>query len=109
MNAFPMEVFAWLLAKLPRVPGAVRPAFVKFGGEDGEVHQRDIRYRMPIEEFNRYPGLFVGPDGKRYCRIPHQATLLGRGQRGLSGTKESVDKACCAHAKKYEKLVAAAN
>lgn len=105
MSTFPLEVFAWLQAKIPQVEGAVRPAFVKFGGENQEIHPRDMRFRMPIEEFNSHSNLFVGPDGKRYQWIPHQAALLGRGQRGLSGQQESVDKSCAAHAEKYRKLV----
>jgi hypothetical protein len=105
MNAFPLEVFAWIEAKIPDVEGAVRPAYVKFGGEDREIHSRDIRFRMPIEEFEIYPDLFVGANGKRYHRVPHQAALLGRGARGVSGTKESVDKACKIHAEKYARMV----
>lgn len=105
MSTFPLEVFAWLQAKIPHVEGAVRPAFVKFGGKNQEIPPRDVRFRMPIEEFNSYSNLFVGPDGKRYQWIPHQAALLGRGQRGLTGSQESVDKACAAHAEKYGTLV----
>ena len=106
MNVFPLEVFAWLEAKLPTVNGAQRPAFVKFGGKDEEFHQRDYRSRIPIEEFDRLSNAFIGVDGKRYQRIPHQAALLGRGQRSLSGSKETIDKACELHAEKYRKLVA---
>lgn len=105
MSTFPLEVFAWIQAKIPRVEGAVRPAFVKFGGENREISPRDIRSRMPIEEFNRFPDLSIGEDGKRYQWIPHQAALLGRGQRGLLGTQESVESACARHAEKYRKLV----
>jgi hypothetical protein len=105
MSTFPVEVFAWLQAKFPHAEGAVRPAFVKFGGENKEIHPRDMRFRMSIENFSGYPNLFVGPDGKRYQWIPHQAALLGRGQRSLSGQQELVDKACAAHAEKYRKLV----
>jgi len=105
MNAFPIEVFAWLEAKIPHVEGAVRPPFVKFGGEDRAIHFRDHRFRMPIEEFNSYPDLFVGKDGKRYQRVPHQAALLGKRQRGPSGSQETVEKICDAHAKKYDELV----
>lgn len=105
MGTFPIEVFAWLQAKIPEVEGAVRPSFVKFGGENQEISSRDLRCGMPIEEFNKYPNLFVGEDGKRYQWIPYQAALLGRGQRGLLGTQESVDRACTAHAEKYRQLV----
>lgn len=105
MSTFPLEVFAWLQAKIPQVEGAIRPAFAKFGGENQEIHPRDLRYRMPIEEFNRYPNLFVGTDGKRYQWIPYQAALLGRGQRGLTGQQEFVDSACAAHAEKYRQMV----
>lgn len=105
MNVFPLEEFAWIEANIEGVVGAKRPAFVKFGGTDEAIHPRDIRYRMPIEEFNRYSNLFIGADGKRYQRIPHQAALLGRGQRGLVGTNEAVNKACVAHAAKYQNLV----
>lgn len=107
MNAFPLEVFAWIEAKIPHVEGAVRPAYVKFGGEDREIHSRDMRFRMHIEEFESHPDLFVGADGKRYHRLPHQAALLGRGARGLSGSKDAVDKACKAHAEKYARMVSA--
>lgn len=105
MSAFPLEVFAWIEANLSHIDGAVRPAFVKFGGKDEEINQRDIRFRMPIEEFNRFPNLFFGSNGKRYQRVPHQAALLGRGQRGLSGPQDRVDRACQLHTQKYRKLV----
>lgn len=105
MSTFPLEVFAWLQAKIPQVEGAVRPAFVKFGGEDQEIRGRDIRFRMPIEEFLSYSNLFVGDDGKRYERRPYEAGLLGKGQRYATGQQKSVDKSCTAHAEKYRKLV----
>jgi len=105
MSTFHLEVFAWLEAKIPYVEGAVRPPFVKFGGEDREIHSRDERFRMPIEQFNSYPDLFLGKDGKRYHRVPHQAALLGKGQRSPSGSQEAVERICEAHAKKYEELV----
>jgi len=105
MNAFPLEVFAWIEANLSHVDGAVRPAFVKFGGKDEEIDQRDIRFRMPVEEFNRFPNLFIGSNGKRYQRVPHQAALLGRGQRGLNGCQDRVDRACKLHAQRYRMLV----
>ncbi len=105
MSIFPLETFAWLQAKIPHVEGAMRPAFAKFGGENREISQRDMRYRMPIEEFERHSDLFVDPSGKRFHRIPYQAALLGRGQRGLTGTQESVDKACDVHAEKYREMV----
>lgn len=106
MNTFPLEVFAWIEAKLASIEGAKRPAFVKFGGKDEEINPRDIRFRMPIEEFNRFSNLFIGPDGKRYQRVPYQAALLGRGQRGLTGQKDTVDRACDLHTERYRKLVA---
>jgi len=105
MSTFPLEVFAWLQANIPKVEGAIRPAFVKFGGENREISTRDLRFRMPIEEFNEYPNLFVGEDGKRYEWIPHQAALLGRGQRGLLGTQGSVESSCAAHSEKYRQSV----
>lgn len=105
MNAFPLEVFAWLEANFAHIEGAVRPACIKFGGRDESIHERDIRFRMPIEEFNRFPNLFVGADGRRYQRVPHQAALLGRGQRGLSGLKDKVDGTCELHEKTYRRLV----
>ena len=105
MSTFPLEVFAWLEAKIPHVEGAVRPPYVKFGGENREIDSRDLRSRMPIEEFNSYSDLFVGKDGKRYHRVPRQAALLGKGQRGPSGSQESVERICKAHGKKYEELV----
>jgi hypothetical protein len=105
MNTFPLEVFAWLQAKLPQVDGAVRPAYAKFGGENPEIDPRDIRFRMPIEEFNSYTNLFIGPDGKRYQRIPHQAVLLGKGARTLTGSQETVDKACDIYSAKYFQLI----
>lgn len=105
MSTFPLEVFAWLEAKIPHVEGAVRQPFVKFGGEDRAIDPRDHRFRMPIEEFNNCRDLFIGKDGKRYHRVPHQAALLGRGQRGPSGAQEAVERICDAHAKKYDELV----
>lgn len=105
MSTFPLEVFAWLEAKIPHVEGAVRPPFVKFGGEDRAIDPRDHRFRLPIEEFNNYRDLFIGKDGKRYHRVPHQAALLGKGQRGPFGSQETVERICEAHAKKYEELV----
>ncbi|MGF9562696.1 hypothetical protein [Neorhizobium sp. JUb45] len=106
MHTFPLEVFAWVEANCPRVDGAVRPAFYKSGGNIEEIVERDIRFRMPIEEFDRFEDLFVGSDGKRYERVPHQALLLGRGQRRLTGAQDKIDKACELHAQSYKKLVA---
>jgi hypothetical protein len=105
MSTFPIEVFAWLEARIPHVEGAVRQPFVKFGGEDRAIDARDHRSRMPIEEFKNYRDLFVDKDGKRYHRVPYQAALLGKGQRGPSGSKETVERICEAHARKYEQLV----
>ena len=105
MSSFPLEVFAWLEARRPEVEGATRPAFVRFGGENREINRRDVRYRMPKEEFERHANLFVGNDGKRYHWVPHQAALLGKGQRGLTGKQEAVDKACMAHEEKYRTMV----
>lgn len=106
MNVFPLDVFAWVEANCPNVDGAVRPAFIKFGGKDEEIHHRDIRFRMPIEEFNCFPNLFIGSDGRRYQRVPHQAALLGRAQRGLTGSQDRIDRACELHAQNYRKLIA---
>jgi len=105
MNTFSLEEFAWLEAKIPHVEGAVRPAFIKFGGENREINQQDFRFRMPIEKFESHSELFVGVDGRRYQWVPHQAVLLGKGQRRLSGSQEAVDRVCEAHAKKYKQLV----
>ncbi|MEM1195727.1 MAG: leucine-rich repeat domain-containing protein [Pseudomonadota bacterium] len=106
MNAFPLEVFAWIEANLEGVEGASRPAFLKHGGINREINQRDIRSRMPIEEFEKYPALFIGSDGKRYERVPHEALLLGRGQRSATGKKETVERACLRHVEKYNELIA---
>jgi hypothetical protein len=106
MNAFPLEVFAWLMAKLPHVKGAIRPAFVKFGGEDREINPLDLRFRMSVSEFESRSGLFIGREGKRYQRVPFQAVLLGKGTRSISGAEDKVDKACEAHALKFERMVA---
>jgi hypothetical protein len=105
LNLLPLEDFAWIEANLHGVEGATRPAFLKFGGKDKEIHRSDMRFRMPLEEFERLPDLFVGLDGKRYERVPHQAIFLGRRQRSLTGSKESVDKACDVYAEKYRMLV----
>jgi hypothetical protein len=104
-NAFPIETFAWIAAKLPHVEGAERLAFSKYGGENREIVTGDLRNRIPIEEFEKRENHHVGADGKRYQWIPHQAILLGRGERYVFGPPEAVDKACDAHAKKYQKLV----
>ncbi|WP_336979999.1 hypothetical protein [Altererythrobacter fulvus] len=105
MGAFPLEVFAWLEANIPHVEGAVRPAFVKFGGENREINPRDVRFRMPIEQFESHQDLFIGKDGKRYQWVPHQAALLGKGQRGPTGSQQAVDQACEKQAEKYKELV----
>lgn len=105
INSFPLEVFAWLEAKLPNVQGVVRPAFVKFGGKDEEVDATDIRARLPLEQLGQFSNLFEGEDGKRYVRIPHQALLLGKGQRGPIGNLETVDRVCQLHEAKYRELV----
>lgn len=105
MDAFPLEVFAWIEANVEAVEGASRPAFLKFGGIGREIDQRDIRFRMPIEEFEEFPALFIGPDGKRYERVPYEALLLGRGERTATGKKETVDRLCLRHAEKYNELI----
>lgn len=105
MSAFPIEVFAWIQAKLPNIEGAVRPAFMKFGGENQQIRLGDYRARLPLEEFMSSPGRSIGPDGKRYQWIGHSAALLGKGQRGPTGSKETVDRICDAHAEKYMSLI----
>jgi hypothetical protein len=104
-NAFPVEIFAWIAAKLSHVDGADRSPFVKYGGENREIRQGDLRNRMPIEEFIKSSSLSIGVDGKRYEWVPYQAMLLGRGQRWVTGSKESVDKACEKHARRYQELI----
>ena len=108
MDVFSLEIFAWLEAALPGVEGAARVPFKKYGGEDRELHPRDIRSRMPLEQFSAYKDLYTTADGKRFERIPHQALLLGKGERHVSGRPEVVDERCEAHAERYRKLVEAA-
>lgn len=105
MNAFPLEVFAWIEANMEGVEGASRPAFLNIGGVNEEIHQRDFRSRISIEEFEKFPALFIGRDGKRYQRVPYEALLLGRGQRTATGKEETVDRACQRHAEKYKELI----
>lgn len=108
MNAFPLDVFAWLEAALPEVDGAKRSPFSRYGGEDRELHPRDIRSKMSLEELAAHSNLYVGADGRRYERVPHQALLLGKGERHISGEPSLVDKRCEVHALRYRKLVEAA-
>jgi len=105
MSAFPIEVFAWIQARLPQVEGAIRPPYIKIGGENQEIRASDYRSRLPIDEFLSGPGRSIGADGKRYQWIGHSAALLGKGQRGPTASKETVDRICDAHAEKYQRLV----
>ncbi|MCI0152239.1 hypothetical protein KNO81_41275 [Paraburkholderia sediminicola] len=105
MGTLPLDEFAWLEAMLPHVEGAVRLAFVRYGGEDRKLNAQDYRAKLPMSEFQRFSGLYVGADGKRYERVPHQAMLLGKGQRNVSGTDERVTKKCLVHEEKYQELV----
>ncbi len=105
MNELPLEEFAWLEAKLPHVEGAVRHAFARYGGKDRRLDSQDYRAKVPMNEFQRFTGLYVGTDGKRYERIPHQAMLLGKGQRNVTGTDERVAEKCRAHEERYRGLV----
>jgi hypothetical protein len=105
-NAFPLEVFAWIAAKLPHVEGAVRPAYQKYGGFDRELSQRDYRSRSSLDEFAKWPNLFVGVDGKRYEHVPYDALLLGRGLRTVTGTPEEVDAKCENFQRKFDQLLA---
>lgn len=105
MSTLPLEEFAWLEAMLPKIEGAVRPAFVRYGGENRELDARDYRAKLPMSEFQRFSGLYVGADGRRYERVPHQAMLLGKGQRNVSGTDEVVTRKCLIHEEKFQELV----
>lgn len=105
MGTLPLEEYAWLEAKLPHVQGTAHPAFARHGGEPRALMEDDHRTKMPLEEFQRFPSLFVGKDGRRYERTPHEAMLLGKGQRLVSGTDEHVARKCAGHEEKYRALV----
>lgn len=105
MGTLPLEEFAWLEARLPRVEGTVRPAFIRSGGKDQKLNAQDYRSKLPIAEFQRFTGLYVGADGNRYEKVPHQAMLLGKGQRNVYGTDKRVAEKCHAHEEKYQQLV----
>ena len=107
MATLPLEKYAWLEAKLPHLEGTVRPAFARSGGGGArQLEADDYRTKMPLTEFQRFPLLFEGKDGKRYEKIPHEAILLGKGQRIVSGTDEHVTAKCAEHEEKYRALVA---
>ncbi|WEK46643.1 MAG: hypothetical protein P0Y56_16810 [Candidatus Andeanibacterium colombiense] len=105
MHILPLAEYARLEAALPNVDGARRPAFSKYGGIDRELSPRDIRARMPLAQFSEYTNLYVAPDGKRFERVPHQALLLGKGERHVSGAEQFVNERCDAHQQKYDALV----
>jgi hypothetical protein len=105
MSELPLEEFAALEANLSHVDGALRPAFVRYGGEDRKLHAHDYRAKLPMNEFQRFTGLHVGADGERYEAVPHQAVLLGKGQRQVVGTDERVAEKCLAHEARYRALV----
>lgn len=105
MAMFPLEEFAWIESKLPHVEGAVRPAYVRFGGVDREIRSSDFRANMSEEEFNRIGQAYIGANGKRYERVPLEAMLLGKGMRNVSGTEEHVTEKCLLHEDKYRRLV----
>jgi hypothetical protein len=106
MATLPLEEYAWLEAKLPHIEGTVRPAFARSGGRARLLEANDVRTNLPLVEFQRFPLMFVGEDGKRYERIPHEAILLGKGQRVVTGTDEHVSAKCGEHEDKYRALVA---
>jgi hypothetical protein len=105
MDILPLAEYARLEAALPHVDGAKRPAFIKYGGEDRELSRRDIRYRMPLDQFSTYRNLYIAEDGRRFERVPHQAALLGKGERWVTGEKHVVEAKCDAHRHKYDGLV----
>jgi hypothetical protein len=105
MGELPLEEFAWLAAKLPHIEGAAMPPFAQYGGEARPIDPDDHRAKMPLKEFQRYSGLYIGEDGKRYENVPHEAFLLGKGQRMVSGAADHVTEKCAAHEAKYRGLV----
>lgn len=105
MGTLPLEEFAWLEAMLPQVEGAVRPAFVQFGGKDRKLDAQDYRSKLPLNEFQRFTGLYIDENGNRYEKVPYQAMLLGKGQRNISGTDKRVAEKCRLHEEKYQQMV----
>lgn len=106
LGTLALENYAWLEAMLPHVTGTVRPAYVRYGGAVKPIHATELRAQMSQGEFLRNSSVFIGSNGKRYEQTPHQAMLLGKGMRIVSGTDEKVDAKCAAHEKKYQALVA---
>lgn len=107
-TAFTLDVYAWLEAKLSNVEGTRLAPFVRFGSEDREVDRRDIRSRLPLEEFLQLTGAYLAPDGTRYLRVPAQAVLLGKGERFVTGKESRVAAKCQAHEERYRSLVTSA-
>jgi len=106
MHILPLAEYARIAAALPHVEGAWRSAFTKYGGVDRELSHRDIRSKMPLEEFSKYQGLYADAEGRRFERVPHQALLLGKGERHISGEERMVLMRCEEHQTKYDLLVA---
>ena len=104
-TAFSLDVYAWLEAKLSHLEGSMLKPSVRFLAKDREIATRDIRSQMPAEEFAKLSGLYVAEDGRRYEKVPHQAVLLGKGERYVSGSEQQVGAKCDAHDKRYRALV----
>ena len=105
MDLLPLEEFAWIEANLPHVSGAIQPACNRSDPNDRKIRPDDYRAKLPLEEFSKLSGVYVGPDGARYERARHEALLLGKGNRCVYGAKEAVDAKCRAHEEKYRQLV----
>ena len=105
LGTLTLEDFAWLEAKLPHVIGAMRPAYVRYGGEAKHILAPDIRATMPEDQFLRLSGVSIAADGRRIEHKPCQAMLLGKGMRTLSGSEAKVAEKCIVHERKYRALI----
>ncbi len=104
-GVFPLETYAQIEAVLGHIDGAVPEPTLRSGGDIETVSAEYLDGKIPLVEFLKRPGAFIGEDGARYRNVPHRATFLGKGARDVFGTDEDVSKKCRAYEEKYRKLV----
>ncbi len=105
LSATTLENFAYLEANFPNIKGAKRIPYRIIEEQNRKITTRDVRGRMPLEEFKAIPDAFLSDEGERYIYEAPQLYLLGKGIRYYSGPIEKVMQRRDEHKAKYDQLV----
>lgn len=105
LSATTLENYAYLEAKFPDIKGAKRLPYRIIEQRNRKITTRDVRGRMPLEEFKAIPDAFLSDEGGRFIYEAPQLYLLGKGTRYYSGPIEKVMQRRDEHKAKYDKLV----